>query len=111
MDERSPAAEGVRQDAGAGAGARSVGKRAAAVGAVLGAALVPAGAAHANVVGIGNAVFGNTCVNQGDGQAVAGTVAGSGAASGNIASLPLSLPRNHCGNSGIVCTALFRAAY
>ncbi|MFJ1750133.1 chaplin family protein [Streptomyces sp. NPDC088116] len=100
MDERNPAAEG----------ARNVGKRAAAVGAVLGAALVPAGAAHANVVGIGNAVFGNTCVNQGGAQAAAGTVAGSGAASGNIASLPLSLPRNDCGNSGIVCHVLIRAS-
>lgn len=109
MDERSPAAEGARQDAGGGA--RSVGKRAAAVGAVLGAALVPAGAAHANAVGIGNGVFGNTCAARSDAQAVAGTVAGSGAASGNIAGLPLSLPRNQCGNSGIICTVDFRAAY
>ncbi|MGW5399198.1 chaplin family protein [Streptomyces sp. NPDC003952] len=59
-------------------------------------------------VGAGNAAFGNTCVNQGGARADGSTVAGSGAASGNVAGLPLSLPRNNCGNSGIVCTALFR---
>lgn len=41
---------------------------------------------------------------------VRATVAGSGLGGGNQAGLPLSLPRNHCGSSGIVCTALFRAA-
>ncbi|MFD9426537.1 MULTISPECIES: chaplin family protein [unclassified Streptomyces] len=92
---------------GTGGGGGRVGKRAAVLGAVAGVALVPAGAAHANVIGIGNAVFGNTCVSQGSAQAAGTTVAGSGLGSGNQAGLPLSLPRNHCGNSGIVCTALF----
>lgn len=91
-------------------GAGRVGARVAMVGAVAGAALLPVGAAEANVVGVGNAAFGNTCVKQGGTAAAGSTVAGSGAASGNQASLPLSLPRNHCGNSGIICTALFRAA-
>lgn len=81
-----------------------------AVGAAVGAALVPAGAAQANIVGIGNAVFGNACVVEGDSQAVGGTVAGSGAGSGNQVALPLNLPRNHCGNSGIICTALFMSS-
>ncbi|AXG82255.1 DUF320 domain-containing protein [Streptomyces paludis] len=87
-----------------------MGRRAAAVGVALGAALAPAGAAHASVIGVGNAVFGNTCVTQGGTQAAGGTAAGSGAVSANLAQLPLSLPRNHCGSSGIVCTAVFRAS-
>ncbi|MFD7116799.1 chaplin family protein [Streptomyces sp. NPDC056652] len=108
MTEERPVNEGAGDGNG---GARRVGRRAAAVGAVLGAALVPAGAAHANVIGIGNATFGNTCANQGGGAHTAGgTVAGSGAVSGNHAALPLHLPRNHCGNSGIICTALIPAA-
>ncbi|MFE3826886.1 chaplin family protein [Streptomyces sp. NPDC059092] len=91
-------------------GVRGTGRRVAVAGAVLGAALAPAGAAHASVIGIGNATFGNTCANQGDARAAGGTAAGSGAASGNYASLPLSLPRNQCGTSGIVCTAVFRSS-
>ncbi|WP_424216173.1 chaplin family protein (plasmid) [Streptomyces sp. BI20] len=91
-------------------GAVRAGMRAAVVGAVAGAALLPAGAAQANVIGIGNAVFGNTCANQGDARAVGSTVAGSGVGSGNRVALPLDLPRNHCGNSGIVCTALIPAS-
>lgn len=87
-----------------------VGARAAVLGAVAGVALLPAGAAHASVVGIGNAAFGNTCASQGGSQAAGATVAGSGVVNGDQASLPLDLPRNHCGNSGIVCTALFRAS-
>ncbi|MFJ6750214.1 MULTISPECIES: chaplin family protein [unclassified Streptomyces] len=55
-------------------------------------------------------MFGNTCSNHGGARAAGSTVAGSGVASGNQTGLPLSLPRNHCGNSGIVCTALFRAS-
>ncbi|MFJ6699463.1 chaplin family protein [Streptomyces sp. NPDC091272] len=94
---------------GTSGGAGRVGVRAALLGAVAGAALLPAGAADASVIGIGNAVFGNTCVSQGGVRAAGATVAGSGVASGNQAGLPLSLPRNHCGNSGIVCTALFGA--
>lgn len=89
---------------------RSTGVRIAVLGAVAGAALIPAGAAHANVVGIGNATFGNACVNQGGTTAAGATVSGSGLGSGNLAGLPLSLPRNHCGNSGIICTALFMSS-
>ncbi|WP_328916736.1 MULTISPECIES: chaplin family protein [unclassified Streptomyces] len=93
---------------GTGGGAGKAGVRAAVLGAVAGAALLPAGAAHASVIGVGNAVFGNACVNQDHGVRSAGaTVAGSGLGSGNQAGLPLSLPRNHCGSSGIVCTAVF----
>ncbi|MFG2226513.1 chaplin family protein [Streptomyces sp. NPDC048644] len=91
-------------------GAVSAGVRAAVLGAVAGAALLPADAAQANVIGIGNAAFGNTCVNQGGARAMGSTVAGSGAVSGNHVGLPLSLPRNHCGNSGVVCFVLFRAS-
>ncbi|MFE1365641.1 chaplin family protein [Streptomyces anulatus] len=94
-----------------GVEARSAGARAVVLGAVAGAALLPAGAAEANVVGVGNAAFGNTCVNQADARAGGATVAGSGLGSGNHAGLPLSLARNHCGNSGIICTALFMARY
>lgn len=68
---------------------------------------VPSGAAHANIVGIGNATFANTCTNQGGAQASGGTVAGSGTASGNHAALPLTLPRNHCGN---IRTAVFMSS-
>lgn len=86
---------------------RSVGMRAAVLGAVAGAALLPAGAAHASVIGVGNAVFGNTCVSKGGAQAAGTTVAGSGVGGGNQTGLPLDLRRNQCGNSGIICTALF----
>ncbi|MEV6398083.1 chaplin family protein [Streptomyces sp. NPDC051907] len=91
--------------------ARSIGARAMVLGAVAGAAMLPAATAEANVVGVGNAAFGNTCANQGGPRAEGATVAGSGLGSGNHAGLPLSLTRNHCGNSGIVCTALFMARY
>ncbi|MFB8029338.1 chaplin family protein [Streptomyces sp. NPDC056465] len=90
---------------------RNTGARAMVLGAVAGAALLPAGTAEANVIGIGNATFGNTCMNHTDARAEGATVAGSGLGSGNHAGLPLNLARNHCGNSGIICTALFRAAY
>ncbi|WP_327169851.1 chaplin family protein [Streptomyces subrutilus] len=90
-----------------GTGLQQAGRRAVVTGTAVGAVLVPVGAAHASVVGIGNAVFGNTCASHGDARAEGGTAAASGAASGNFAALPLSLPRNHCGNSGIVCTAVF----
>ncbi|OON80059.1 chaplin family protein [Streptomyces tsukubensis] len=96
---------------GTGSGTGKAAVRATVVGAVAGAALLPVGAAQANVIGIGNAVFGNTCVQQGQGaQADGVTAAGSGLAAGNQAGLPLSLPRNHCGNSGIICTAVFAAS-
>ncbi|MCX5071407.1 chaplin family protein [Streptomyces sp. NBC_00513] len=84
------------------------GARAVVLGAVVGAALLPVAAAEASVVGIGNATFGNACVNQGGSQAAGSAVAGSGAVAGNHGALPLDLTRNHCGSSGIVCTALFR---
>ncbi|UQA97935.1 chaplin [Streptomyces halobius] len=51
----------------------------------------------------GNATFGNSCANQGSPQASGATVAGSGALAGNTGQLPLDLPRNHCGNSGLTC--------
>ncbi|WP_405610658.1 chaplin family protein [Streptomyces sp. NBC_01508] len=97
---------------GSGSGGGGMGKagvRAVVVGAVAGAALLPAGAAQASVVGIGNAVFGNGCViqDQPGARSEGATVAGGGLGGGNQAGLPLSLPRNHCGSSGIVCTALF----
>ncbi|GAA4812855.1 chaplin family protein [Streptomyces ziwulingensis] len=95
---------------GTGSGAGRTGMRVAVLGAAAGAALLPAGAAHASVIGVGNAVFGNTCVTQGSAGAAGATVAGSGLGTGNAAGLPLSLPRNRCGNSGIVCTALFRSS-
>ncbi|MER5561340.1 MULTISPECIES: chaplin family protein [unclassified Streptomyces] len=94
----------------AGGAVRRAGARAAVLGAATGAALLPAGAAQASVIGVGNAVFGNTCVSQGTARTVGSTVTGSGVASGNQTGLPLDLPRNHCGNSGIVCTALIPAS-
>lgn len=90
---------------------RSTGARAIVLGAVAGAALLPAGTAEANVVGVGNAAFGNTCAIRADARAEGATVAGSGLGSGNYAGLPLNLARNHCGNSGIICTAVFMARY
>ncbi|MEU8960814.1 chaplin family protein [Streptomyces sp. NPDC048491] len=94
----------------AGGAVRRAGARAAVLGAATGAALLPAGAAQASVIGVGNAVIGNTCVSQGTARTVGSTVTGSGVASGNQTGLPLDLPRNHCGNSGIVCTALIPAS-
>ncbi|MFD4833107.1 chaplin family protein [Streptomyces uncialis] len=88
-------------------GAGRVGVRTAVLGAVAGVALVPAGAAHASVIGIGNAVFGNACVTQGDARTTGLTAAGSGVGGGNQTGLPLDIRRNQCGNSGIVCTAVF----
>lgn len=83
-----------------------MGARAAVLGAVAGVVLLPAGAAHASVIGIGNAVFGNTCGSQGGARTTGSTVAGSGVGGGNGVGLPLDLPGNHCGNSGIVCIAV-----
>ncbi|OKI06261.1 hypothetical protein A6A06_37635 [Streptomyces sp. CB02923] len=93
-----------------GSGAVRAGARAAVLSAVAGVALLPAGAAQANVIGIGNAAFGNTCAGQDGTRAAGSMVAGTGVAAANEAGLPLDLPRNECGNSGIVCVALFRAA-
>ncbi|WP_241844465.1 chaplin family protein [Kitasatospora sp. CB01950] len=94
----------------AGSSARTVGRRMAVLGTAVGAAVVPAGAAQANIVGVGNAVFGNSCTNHGAAQATGTTVSDSGTASGNHLGLPLDLPRNHCGSSGIVCTAVFMSS-
>ncbi|MFF7155312.1 hypothetical protein [Streptomyces sp. NPDC008139] len=89
-------------------GVGELGARAAVLGAVAGAALLPAGVAHASVLGVGDAVFGKACLHQDHGVRTAGaTVAGSGLGRGNQTGPPLSLPRNHCGGSGIVCTAVF----
>ncbi|KIF70896.1 hypothetical protein HY68_23495 [Streptomyces sp. AcH 505] len=95
---------------GTGGSAGRMGARAAMLGAVAGVALLPAGAAQANVVGVGNAAFGNTCASHDDARAEGATVTGSGLANGNQTGLPLSLPRNHCGNSGIICTAVFMSS-
>jgi len=90
---------------------RGTAKWAAVAGAAAGAALVPAGVAQANIVGVGNGTYGNSCANLGAAALAEGaTFASAGLASGNHAALPLTLPRNHCGNSGIVCTALFMSS-
>ncbi|MFE7118392.1 chaplin family protein [Streptomyces sp. NPDC057654] len=93
---------------------QAAGRRVGAVGAVIGAAtgatLIPAGTAEANIIGIGNAAYGNSCLNVGRATAAGGTAASSGAASANRLVLPLHMSRNHCGNSGFICTALFRAS-
>lgn len=81
----------------------SMGKRAAMVGAAVSAALVPAGAAHAGVIGIGDSAFGNTCTNLSGAHPAGSTAVGSGLGGGNTGQLPLDLPRNRCGNSGIIC--------
>ncbi|CAL9289386.1 chaplin [Streptomyces sp. SudanB182_2057] len=84
---------------------RAMRKRAVLVGSTLGAASVAVSAApaQANIIGVGNAAFGNTCANHGDAQASGATVSGSGVLSGNALQLPLDLPRNECGNSGMTC--------
>ncbi|MCL3998242.1 hypothetical protein [Streptomyces lavenduligriseus] len=73
-------------------------------GAALGAMAATATPASANIVGAGNAVFGNSCTTMGVAQASDATVAGSGSSAGNLAQLPLDLVRNPCGNSGIICS-------
>ncbi|WP_436960782.1 chaplin family protein [Streptomyces sp. SudanB182_2057] len=72
-------------------------------GAAVGAVAAAAAPASAGIVAVGDAVFGNSCVNAGASQASGATVAGSGSLAGNLAQLPLDLPRNRCGNSGIIC--------
>ncbi|MET9364620.1 chaplin family protein [Streptomyces sp. NPDC006632] len=94
--------------AGRGEGSRRAARtalRVGAVGAAVGAGLIPAGAAQAGVISVGNATFGNSCANVGGALASGATVASPGAVSGSALRLPVSLPRNHCGNSGIVCDA------
>jgi hypothetical protein len=73
------------------------------VGAV-GVTLFSAAPAQASVIGVGDAAFGNACANQGVGaQSHGATASGSGALGGNSTQLPLNVPRDRCGNSGIVC--------
>nr|WP_202541045.1 MULTISPECIES: chaplin family protein [unclassified Streptomyces] len=68
--------------------------------------VMPAGTAMAGVVSVGNGAFGNTAVTHSAGTTATGaTASGSGVLGGNLSSLPLELPRNRAGNSGIVCVA------
>ncbi|MGZ3097044.1 chaplin family protein [Streptomyces sp. H62] len=85
--------------------ARSVRRQVVLVTAALGAAvLAPAASAHANIIGVGNPAFGNSCANTGGGaQASGAAVASPGVLAANTAQLPLHLSRNECGNSGITC--------
>lgn len=86
-------------------------KWAAVAGAAAGAVLVPVASAQAGVVSVGNGTFGNECANAGVAAgALGGTFASEGVGGGNHVALPLTLPRNQCGNSGIVCTAVFMAS-
>ncbi|MFF4717367.1 chaplin family protein [Streptomyces eurythermus] len=85
--------------------ARSARRQAVLVGTALGAVALSGTPAHANIVGVGNAAFGNSCANHGAVRASGATVAGTGTLSGNAIGLPLDLPRNECGNSGITCAA------
>ncbi|MEU2680804.1 chaplin family protein [Streptomyces sp. NPDC007107] len=68
--------------------------------------VMPAGTATAGVVSVGSGAFGNTAITHGAGAMARGaTASGSGALGGNVSSLPLDLPRNRAGNSGLVCVA------
>jgi hypothetical protein len=91
---------------GAATRARSWRKRAALVSTVgtgLGAVMLSAAPAHA-VIGVGNAAFGNACAQSGGARASGATASGKGDLAGNAGQLPVGLPRNHCGNSGLTCT-------
>ncbi|MFH8485300.1 chaplin family protein [Streptomyces longisporoflavus] len=50
-----------------------------------------------------DATCGNSCTNVSAALAQGATTATAGTAAGNMAQLPLNLPRNQCGNSGIIC--------
>ncbi|MEU7135485.1 chaplin family protein [Streptomyces sp. NPDC046261] len=89
---------------GAATCAKWMRERAVLVGAGLGAVALSAAPAHA-VIGIGNATSGNVCANADGPRAAGATRSGTGTVSGNAGQLPLGLPRNHCGNSGLTCTA------
>ncbi|MEU7134981.1 chaplin family protein [Streptomyces sp. NPDC046261] len=84
--------------------ARSVRRRAALVGTGLGAVALSAAPAHA-IIGIGNPASGNVCANAGAPRVAGATRSGTGALAGNAGQLPVGLPRNHCGNSGLTCIA------
>ncbi|QLE71049.1 DUF320 domain-containing protein [Streptomyces rectiverticillatus] len=78
-------------------------KRAVLVGTGLGAVALSAAPAHA-VIGIGNSTSGNVCTNMGGPRAAGATTSSRGTLAGNAGQLPLGLPRNHCGNSGLTCS-------
>ncbi|MGK5638042.1 chaplin family protein [Streptomyces sp. URMC 126] len=82
--------------------AKSACRRAALAGAGLGAVALSAAPAHA-VVGVGNGTTGNACVEAGAPRAGGATQFSKGSLSGNAGQLPVGLPRNHCGNSGLTC--------
>ncbi|MGK5543587.1 chaplin family protein [Streptomyces sp. URMC 127] len=82
--------------------ARWVRKRAVLVGTGLGTVALSAAPAHA-IISIGNPASGNVCAAAGGPRAAGATVSSTGTVSGNAGQLPLGLPRNHCGNSGLTC--------
>ncbi|NYV77665.1 chaplin family protein [Streptomyces sp. UH6] len=82
-------------------GARA-GMRTAALGAAVGAAMVPSGTAHA-LLDVGDAAVGNVCHDLGLGARAEGrTVASPGVATADVAQLPVHLPLNDCAG-GLVC--------
>ncbi|UQA97491.1 chaplin family protein [Streptomyces halobius] len=87
---------------GAATRARSVRRQAVLVGAGLGAVALSAVPAHA-VIGVGNPAFSNTCAKAGGPRAAGATASSKGTLTGNAGHLPVGLPRNHCGNSGLTC--------
>ncbi len=76
--------------------------RTGVVGAVLlGGALASAGPVHADVIGgLGNAAFGNVCVNHSSSSAAGATADGPGFLTSNAGQPPLAMPRNNCGTQG-----------
>jgi hypothetical protein len=82
--------------------ARSVRRLAVLAGAGLGAVALSATPTHA-VIGVGNPTAGNACANGGTSQAAGATQYSTGSLAGNVAQLPVGLPRNDCGNSGLTC--------
>ncbi|MFI9206071.1 chaplin family protein [Streptomyces sp. NPDC053048] len=82
--------------------ARRVRKRAVLVGTGLGAVALSAVPAQA-IISIGNPTSGNVCANAGGPRAAGATRSSTGTVAGNTGQLPLGLPRNHCGNSGLTC--------
>ncbi|MBT2386629.1 chaplin family protein [Streptomyces sp. ISL-11] len=87
---------------GAATRARSARKRALLVGTGLGAVALSAAPAHA-IIGIGNPASSNFCAVEGGPRAAGATRSSAGTLAGNAGQLPLGLPRNHCGNSGLTC--------
>ncbi|MEU7135073.1 chaplin family protein [Streptomyces sp. NPDC046261] len=87
---------------GAATRVRSVRRQVVLAGAGLGAVALSAVPAHA-VIGVGNAASGNVCATAGGARAAGATASGTGSLAGNAGQLPVGLPRNHCGNSGLTC--------